>query len=135
MPALCECVSRSLTELGRQAWSLQLCRAVSHCHHMRVLHRDPAWICCFGIWEFPKNLGVPYLGVLIVRILLFKGTILGSPISGNCHLGCQGFEVCPSAESRLNTGSGCRKPSQRAPYIISMYHIPHIIYAWMYAWM
>ncbi|CAE7259193.1 CAMK2B [Symbiodinium natans] len=24
----------------RQAWSLQLCRALSHCHQLRVLHRD-----------------------------------------------------------------------------------------------
>ena len=29
---------------------------------------------------------VPYFGVLIIRILLFKGTILGSPIFGNPHV-------------------------------------------------
>ena len=39
------------------------------------------------VWEFPK-IGVPYFGVLIIRILLcFGGTILGSPSFGNSHLG------------------------------------------------
>ena len=31
----------------------------------------------FGIWEFPKLGGVPYFGVLMIRILIF----------GNPHLG------------------------------------------------
>ena len=30
-----------------------------------------------------RKLGVPYFGVLIIRILLIKGTRLGSPIFGN----------------------------------------------------
>ena len=33
-----------------------------------------------------ENGGVPYLGVLIERILLLRGTILGSPIFGNSHI-------------------------------------------------
>ena len=28
---------------------------------------------------------VPYFGVLLIRILLFWGSILGSPIFGNSH--------------------------------------------------
>ena len=27
---------------------------------------------CYDCWEFPKIRGVPYFGVLIIRILLFK---------------------------------------------------------------
>ena len=37
------------------------------------------------ISEFPE-IRVPYFGVLITRILLFEGTILGSPIFGNSHI-------------------------------------------------
>ena len=33
-----------------------------------------------------RNLGVPYFGVLILRILLFRVLFLGSPIFGNSHL-------------------------------------------------
>ena len=33
-----------------------------------------------------KKLGVPYFGVLIIWILLIKGTILGSPIVGSSHM-------------------------------------------------
>ena len=33
-------------------------------------------------WDFPK-IRVPYFGVLTIRILLFKGTILGCPVFGN----------------------------------------------------
>ena len=33
---------------------------------------------------FPK-IGVPYLRVLVIRILLFWGTTSGSPIFGNSH--------------------------------------------------
>ncbi|CAE7280085.1 Cyclin-dependent kinase 1 [Symbiodinium microadriaticum] len=28
------------SSMERRAWSMQLCRAVSHCHRLRVLHRD-----------------------------------------------------------------------------------------------
>ena len=38
-----------------------------------------------GIWEFPK-IGVPYFGVLTIRILQLKGTILGSPMFANSHI-------------------------------------------------
>ena len=36
-------------------------------------------------WGFPK-INNPYFGVLIIRILLFRGTISGSPIFGNSHI-------------------------------------------------
>ena len=37
-------------------------------------------------WEFPK-IGVPYFGVLIIRILLFRVLYLfGSPIFGNSQI-------------------------------------------------
>ena len=39
-------------------------------------------------WEFRK-LGVPYFGILIIRILLFRGTVFGSPIFGNSP--CKGL--------------------------------------------
>ena len=35
-----------------------------------------------------RKLGVPYFGVLIIRILLFK-VLLGSPIFGNSHINMQ----------------------------------------------
>ena len=31
-------------------------------------------------------MGVPDFGVLIIRILLLKGIILGSPVVGNSHI-------------------------------------------------
>ena len=34
-----------------------------------------------------ENERVHYFGVLIIRILLYMGTILGSPIFGNSHMG------------------------------------------------
>ena len=37
-------------------------------------------ITLFGSY---RKLGVPYFGVLIVRILLFRGAVLGSPRFGN----------------------------------------------------
>ena len=37
----------------------------------------------FRIYENFRKLGVPYFGVLIIRILL----LLGSPIFGNSHIG------------------------------------------------
>ena len=37
------------------------------------------------LWEFPE-IRVPYSGFLITRILLFKGTVLGSPIFGSSHI-------------------------------------------------
>ena len=33
-----------------------------------------------------RKLGVPYFGILIVRILLFRGTVLGSPIFRNSQI-------------------------------------------------
>ena len=48
----------------------------------------------FGIWEFPK-LGVPYFGGPYNEDPTIQGTILGSPIFGNSHLGSgsSGFAV------------------------------------------
>ena len=37
------------------------------------------------IWEFPK-LGVPYFGVLIIRIVLFRVLYWGPLIFGNSHI-------------------------------------------------
>ena len=34
-----------------------------------------------SIWGFPK-LGVPFLGFLIIKIIIFLGSILGSPNFG-----------------------------------------------------
>ena len=44
--------------------------------------QDPS----LGYGSFRKLGGT--LGVLMIRILLFWGTILGSPIFGNFHIGC-----------------------------------------------
>ena len=39
-----------------------------------------------------RKLGVPYLAVLIVRILLFRATTLGFPIFGNPHMTTYGIK-------------------------------------------
>ena len=43
-----------------------------------------------------RKLGVPYLGVLIIRTLLFRVLFLGSPIFGNSHIGPQKSRVVGS---------------------------------------
>ena len=40
-----------------------------------------------------RKLGVPYFGVLIIRILLFRVLYLGSPIFGNSLFGCKYLAV------------------------------------------
>ena len=41
----------------------------------------------FGFWSFGKlRLAYFFGGVLLIRILLFRATILGPPIFGNSHL-------------------------------------------------
>ena len=40
-----------------------------------------------GIWGFPQTRGYLILRVLIIGILLFRGTIFLSPIFGNSHTG------------------------------------------------
>ena len=50
----------------------------------RVQARDPPVSTNMGVSE---KKGVPYFGVLIIRILLIWGTILGTLIFGNPHIG------------------------------------------------
>ena len=61
------------------------------------------YICIYIYGSFP-NLGVPYFGVLIVRILLFRvlyqGTRFGSPIFGNSK----------NVKSILQFGNPCETP-------------------------
>ena len=49
------------------------------------LHSPQSLIAKVQVWGLSgsfRKLGVPYFGVHIIRILLFRGTILGSPIFG-----------------------------------------------------
>ena len=55
-------------------------------------------------WEFRK-LGVPYFGILIIRILLFRGTVFGSPIFGNSPI----FSPILSLGGNPSTLKGTRK--------------------------
>ena len=56
------------------------------------------------MWDFPK-IRVPYFGVLIIRTLLFNGTI-GSPIFGNPHVGSR---AGASAEALQHWGVGFKE--------------------------
>ena len=49
-----------------------------------VYSRDYAPQVLYGSF---RKFGVPYFGVLIIRILLFGGATLGSPIFGNPQIG------------------------------------------------
>ena len=44
-----------------------------------------------SMWEFPK-MGVPYFGVLIIRILLFRVLYWDPLIFGNSHVPCPARE-------------------------------------------
>ena len=53
------------------------------------------------IWGFPKIRGT-FLGVPIIRTIIFLGLYWGSPILGNHHLGFIGFRVCSTKPEALN---------------------------------
>ena len=50
-----------------------------------------------------RKLGVPYFGVLVVRIPTIYGTILGSPIFGNSQITLEACFLSHVSELCLNT--------------------------------
>ena len=81
-----------------------------------------------------RKWGVPYFGVLIIRILLFKGTILGSPIFGNPLMGWESgsrafmtfVKVMPLRSRRCSifVGGACGFGGYDTSYIVPIDDFP-----------
>ena len=61
------------------------------------------------MWELPKIRGTLF-GVLIIRILLISGTILGSPIFGNHHVAVTTRETSVVLHAKLTPLSESESP-------------------------
>ena len=57
-----------------------------NCTPIHNTEGKPGRLPLLSYGEIPKLWGVPYFGALIIGILLFRGTLLGSPIFGNPHI-------------------------------------------------